>query len=383
VLLSPDPQAFGGALAEIRKSKGLTQKAVADRISTYYSDDSAYRRVERGQRLPDRDAAIAILTAGLGAAVVEQINGILALAGYAPLTEGESRQLRLPVSQPEAVSATPRGNARRSFWTVFVSKSEGRFRPLVVLVSSIAVSVLLAVSSGRAPVVIASTMLYASLYAVSLLLESALDAKRPSRWAVGVVLFCLMLASSVVALTVDTWLAGKGSPVALPLSFAIYLCAAAVQWMIARTALPEIVVVPLQFQAHTAQAAHLKNTLYFLVIVALFWLPPFHCIAELQREVRIGHASWVKALVGRHLILGKDFVALSPEALWFVLLGLALLAVPMAARLLENLKTHPGLNTYTGLLYLRAALYFLLILVCLIWYSSEIASLRLLESTQF
>lgn len=345
-------------------------------MSTYYSEDSAYRRVELGQRVPDRDAAIAILTSGLGITVIEQINGILALAGYASLTEGEARQLRLPVAQLEATSTTARGNARRSFWTTLVGKLEGRLRPLILLVSTVAVSVLLAVSSGRAPVMIATTMLYASLYAVSLLLESALDAKRPSRWAVGVVLFCLMLASSVVALTVDTWLAGKGSPVALPLSFAIYLGAAAVQWMIARTALPEIAVVPLQFQAHTAQAAHLKNTLYFLVIVALFWLPPFHCIAELQREVRIGHASWVKALVGRHLILGKDFVALSPETLWFVLLGLALLALPMAARLLENLKTHPGLNTYTALLYLRAVLYFLLILVCLIWYSSEIGSLR-------
>jgi hypothetical protein len=131
----------------------------------------------------------------------------------------------------------------------------------------------------------------------------------------------------------------------------------------------------MQFQAHTAQAAHLKNTAYYLVIVVLFWLPPFHAVGVLTRELRLGHVDAVRALVTRRFMLGSDLVAASPEVLWYLFLGLGLLAIPMAVRLLENLKSHPDLNRYTSLAYLRAVIYFLLALTCLFWYSAAIGGL--------
>jgi len=70
----------------------------------------------------------------------------------------------------------------------------------------------------------------------------------------------------------------------------------------------ESVVVPTNFQAHTAQAAHLKNTVYFLVIVLLFWLPPFHCVAVLRREIYAGHAASVREILAHQLLHGRDFV---------------------------------------------------------------------------
>jgi hypothetical protein len=47
----------------------------------------------------------------------------------------------------------------------------------------------------------------------------------------------------------------------------------------------------------------------------------------------------------------------------------------MAVRLLENLKSDTRLNAFTALFYLRGVLYFLLIFVCLTWYSAAISSL--------
>jgi hypothetical protein len=179
----------------------------------------------------------------------------------------------------------------------------------------------------------------------------------------------------LIALAIDARLARTGVPAALPLSLAVFLLAAAAQWAIARSALSESAVVPTSFQAHTAQAAHLKNTIYFLVIVVLFWLPPFHCVAVLRREIQSGHAASVREILTHHVLLGRDFASFSVEWLWSGLLFLLLLVIPMAARLLENLKSGPRLNTFTALFYLRGVLYFLLILICLFWYSAAIASL--------
>ena len=223
-----------------------------------------------------------------------------------------------------------------------------------------------AVSQDTALVMV-SAILYGCLYAVSILLESAFDPAPSPNWPVASAVFGLTLVTSVIALAIDAWLARSGVPAALPLSLAIFLIAAAAQWVIARSALSESVVVPTtRFHAHTAQAAHLKNTAYFLVIVILFWLPTFNCIAVLRREIRTGHAARVTAVLTHNVLLGRDFVCFSVEWLWIAFLFLLLLAIPMAVRLLENLKADPNLNRYTALLYFRGVLYFLLIFICLI-----------------
>jgi hypothetical protein len=220
-----------------------------------------------------------------------------------------------------------------------------------------------------------SAILYGSLYTVSILLESAFAAAPIPKGAVVSGVFGFTMVTSVIALAIDAWLARTGSPAALPLSLAIFLIAAAAQWYIARSALSESVVVPTNFQAHTAQAAHLKNTVYFLVIVLLFWLPPFHCVAVLRREIYAGHAASVREILAHQLLHGRDFVCPNAGWLWSGFAFFLLLSIPMSARLLENLKSAPRLNTYTSLLYLRGVLYFLLIFICLIWYSGAIASL--------
>jgi hypothetical protein len=368
-----NPRALGKAIAEERRSKGLKQKEVVELVSSFYSDERSYRRVELGERLPDRDAVIAILVSGLAITEAEKVNRILALGGYAPLTAAEAPQLGTAVFQPisPALPAPPSA----SFWNRTNENSGVRSASLIA-VCSLAVGCLIAGASQETALVTVSAILYGCLYAVSILLESAFDPAPAPNWPVASAVFGLTLVTSVFALAIDAWLARAGVSAALPLSLAIFLIAAAAQWVIARSALSESVVVPTtRFHAHTAQAAHLKNTIHFLVIVVLFWLPPFHCVAVLRREIQSGHAAWARAILPHHLLLGRDFACISAEWLWFGFLFLLLLAIPMAVRLLENLKSGPRLNTYTALLYLRGVLYFLLIFICLIWYSAAIASL--------
>ncbi|MBI3411842.1 MAG: hypothetical protein HY040_26215 [Planctomycetes bacterium] len=323
---------------------------------------------------------MAILATGLAIVDVQKINDVLDLAGYAPLTTAEAQMFHLALPHASVslpVRSTTPPNHRRSFRT-----TKARLPTAGILLASVTISCLIAASSGHGLFLIVTGMLYAALYADSLLQESALDTSRADVWPVAAWLSALMLLSSVAALAIDEWLASIGNPAALALSLGITLIAAAVQWVISRTVLSESVVVPLRFQAHTAQAAHLKNTSYFLVIVVLFWVPPFHCVAAMQREIRTGHSLWAKSALAHRVIVGKDFAALNPELLWFAFAGLGLLALAMAVRLLENLSSHPSQNRYTALLYLRAVLYFLLVLICLFWYSSELGSLPLGEVGQ-
>jgi hypothetical protein len=220
-------------------------------------------------------------------------------------------------------------------------------------------------------------VLYSSLYTVSVLLESAFGPNSEKAVPAGAGVFCLMLLTSVLALAVDGWLVDAGNAAALPVSLAVFVLSAGLQWLLVKSALPDFAVVPSRFASHTAQAAHLKNTLYFLLIVVLFWLPPIHCIVVLRREIRAGNAALAKAMLERTVIIGRDVVCLNSTWLWGLFLFLALLSLPMGAWLTNSLNPHPKTNTYTNLLYLRAFLYFLLILACLIWFSSSIGSLPL------
>jgi hypothetical protein len=347
---------------------------VVDRVKSHYSDERAYRRIEKGDRVPDREALIAVLATGLSMDQTDQINAILALGGYEALTFGEIQALGLNSHVPTVpATAVPPPTLIAGSW---FGVNRG-LRPVVAAaMGSLGVAAAIAWTSGEPGYVLVTAVLYAILYAESVLLESVFDPSPASKWQVAATVFGFVLVTSVLALSLDARFAESGSIAALPLSLAIFLIAAAVQWAIARSALSETAVVPMHFEGHTPQTAHLKNTSYFLLIVVLFWLLPFHCVSALRREYQGGHASRVKGILTHRLLVGRDFASFNAEPLWYFCLFLLLLTIPMAVRLLEGLKSGDSRrNTYTALLYLRGVLYFFLIVVCLIWYSSAVATL--------
>jgi len=376
IALPADPGSFGQAVAELRRSKGLTQKEVVARVSNYYSDESTYRRVEQGRRTPDRDAAIAILATGLMLRDVPAINCMIRLLGYNALTAEEIRRLglNLPVekSSTEVVTHQPTTDV----WQRLTGPSQARITLGIVVLGSFVLTGWIASVAGDAAFLLAASSLYAGLYVVSLFLETAYARERARVTEPAAIVFCFMLLTSAGALALDAWLVRAGQAFALFLSLSIFVLAAILQWVAVRPVLPDSAIVMItRFQSHTAQAAHLKNSVYFLLIVFLFWVPPTHCIAILRQQVRLGHSDSVRELLGHSVLIAKGVVCLNTAWLWGILLAMIVAAIGMGAHLLENLKIHPRLNIYNTLLYFRALLYFCLAFLCLGWYTYSLGLL--------
>lgn len=361
-----DPGAFGRTLAKLRRARGYSQQDVAGRISTYYSEAGTYGRVERGERYPEREKVVAILVHGILIREIAEINRVLQLAGYEALSADEIVTLGLKPADTGTSEETPPPvtqpvNPRRD-WP-----------PAGILLGSLALGGWIAwLIPSYAPFVLVTSCLYAGLYVVSLYLESALDPKIfPTRAAVYT--FALVYLSSTSALATDTALVDSGNGSALLLSLTIFLLAAISQFAIVRRALPESAIVPATFQTRTAQGAHLKNTSYFLLIVVVFWLPSFHAVVTLSRELQLGHADWVRQVLAQDLMVGRGLLALSVRWLLGLLFATFLIAWYMGAHLLDNLRSHDQLNSFTLLFYLRAFLYFLLCLLCVGWYAFSLS----------
>jgi transcriptional regulator with XRE-family HTH domain len=362
-----DSGAFGRTLAELRRARGFTQQDVAARISTYYGDAGTFGRIERGERHPDRDAVVAIVVRGLMIREIAVINRILQLAGYGVLTADEMETLALaqaiiePSTEPASRLIAPRNPWRD-------------WRSAAILISSLALAgVIASLIPRHGPFGLLTSCLYAALYVVSLYLESAFDPEHFPTPRTAVFTFALMSVSSTVALATDRDLVDSGNSFALLASLAIFLLAGFLQFAIVRGTLPESALVPATFQTQTAQSAHLKNTSYFLLIVLIFWLTPFHCVSTLSREVRSGHADWVRQMLSQDLMLGRGLLALSVRWLLGLLLAMFLLALYMGTHLLDNLRPHARLNSFTLLFYLRALLCFLLCLLSIGWYAYSLS----------
>src|SRR5581483_6198084 len=99
------PNLLGPAISAARHARGWTQGEVVGRIPTYYRDERSYRRIESGERTPDRGTLVVVLARGLAIGDAVEINRILALAGYAPISADEMREFGLAASLSQATPA--------------------------------------------------------------------------------------------------------------------------------------------------------------------------------------------------------------------------------------------------------------------------------------
>jgi len=365
-----DPGSFGRAIAQLRKNQGLTQKEVADRLSTYYSDDSAYRRIENGKRLAGRAAAIAILVQGLLVTDLEQINSCLALAGYNSLSADEAASRDLQKTEANYPSGSTPENP--GLWNQTLARPRFKSFGIVLAFGSIVLSVWIASRIGEWWFPLVSSMMYAALYVASLFLESAYEFDPARVLPAAIFAFCFMLSTSVAALAVDARCVALGKHYAMWLALTVFVLAGVLQWLLVRPALPAYTIVKTSYPSHTAQSAHLKNTEYFLFIVLLFWLPPFHCISVLRREAHLGNSGLVRELLGHWFLVGKGILCLNVEGLWVIFFVIIVAAMLMRGRLLDSLEPHPMKNFYTTLFYARALIYFTMCIVCISWYADSI-----------
>jgi transcriptional regulator with XRE-family HTH domain len=363
--------ALGKAIAKLRNSKGLRQKEVVARIPTVYSDVNAYGRVERGERHPDRDDVLAILIHGLLVTSPAEIDPVLALGGYAGLIDSEIQSLKL------SQAATDR--ARKSqVHSLFQRVREPLWRTgsmLVAAVTAVCVFIALRWAGDEALFIILSSSVYAALYVISLLLESTFQSDQRGIPGASIFVFCFILFTSTVALTMDAYLVGVGSRQGLLMSLFVFIAAAIGQWMLTRSTLADEAVVPTTYPSHTAQAAHLKNTMYFLGIVVIYWAPPAHAVAVLQREVHLGRTIRTRELAGHFVLIGLNMISLNVNFMLVVFAAMVIYALIARVKLLDNLMPARSRNRYVALYYWRVTVYFLLVLGCIGWFADAVAAL--------
>lgn len=222
--------------------------------------------------------------------------------------------------------------------------------------------------------------LYASLYAVALLLEVAYEFDRFARNAIvlAVLIFCFVFGSSFGLLFMgrSRILAGKSGVLGL-LTSGFIITALAVYGVLGFY-LPGTSVTEANFQTYPAHAAYLKDVIYFLPLALLFMIIPFHLVNSVGREIVAGDRR-----AARNLLLGRRR-GLTPEGSIFLrpsmllaLLVVAIIGSQLAtSRLIENLK--PGEHTYlfTVLAEGRRLIYFTLCAECLIWYYRALGGLK-------
>jgi len=223
-----DLEKFGTALRELRESRGITQEEAIER-SRAYSDASGLRRIERGDQRPKRAAIVALLKEGLLEDDPDQIDGLLAMAGYQPLKEAEldrlglKRKTRLgfpvrPALAPPLPAYAPR------VWTILALTGAGASIPLALVQNWF---------------VAACCLLYASLYAISVLLESAYGSPpKQNRWA-ALAAGSTILATSLAANWADRHFVAAGRSEGLWLALFMFIGGAVFQWFLARPALAD------------------------------------------------------------------------------------------------------------------------------------------------
>jgi hypothetical protein len=228
--------------------------------------------------------------------------------------------------------------------------------------------------------VLASCTLYALLYSVALLVEVAyqFDQFGSAALKIAPLVFLWILATSMAGLAVDWRRTQQRRTKGLTLSVSTFVAAAlllhAALWLF----LPGYPLVQASIQTYTAQAAYLKSVIYFLPVAVVFLLLPFHFVVVMQRELQLGrHNPALALLTGeRHSITPPKAVYLRLSWLLVALAVIVLVAIPMGARLFDNLRPGAYMNLFTQLVLLRTLLYFGLAVACVAWYSHSLNELK-------
>ena len=232
---------------------------------------------------------------------------------------------------------------------------------------------------GHRRFVLLIASLYASLYVASVWTELgyAYDLFGMLAWILSPVVLlgagCAIVGALAVSVSrVRTNGSGLGWSVATALTV-LGLMTLGVAWL-----LPSTATIQASFQTRSSSAGYVKNVLLYFLPLLLFILPTFHGIVSLQRELRAGRHRFVREL------LTKSPYGIAPRGVWFVPLWL-LITVLVAAvfigyqgtnHMLDNLSPGPYANLFTTALHVRVVLWYVVALLCLVWYQRSLQELK-------
>lgn len=227
--------------------------------------------------------------------------------------------------------------------------------------------------------VIIACLMYAGLYAVSLLVETAYAFERYQRTSgwVACAIFLWILATTLVAIFADWSLTRKGAPHGSAVAILIMTSAAGALFLVLGSFLPESAITLFSFQGFAAHAAYFKSESYFLILAIVFLVLPFHFIVRVQQEVRAGRTDVARDLLSRRLILRSSPVIVypRPSGMMILLIVAGFWSLFSVAHLFEHLLPSPYMGRYMNLLQIQRLMYFALGFECLAWYYTALGRL--------
>jgi DNA-binding winged helix-turn-helix (wHTH) protein len=224
-----------------------------------------------------------------------------------------------------------------------------------------------------------SCALYSLAYVCVLFLEVAYSSDQfwPRALRLSPLIFLWVFVTSLVSLFIDWRLTLKRGANTLPFAILSFIGSALILYGALVFFLPQIPITQATFQTQTAQAAFLKNmALYFLPLVVVFVVIPFHFIASLNHEIAVHNVVDVS-----EVFLGKpkgprNAIYLKPRTLGVLLVVAAIVSLPSTYWLLDHLKASPYMNRFMLLVICREILYFGLGAECLLWYSRTLNDIK-------
>lgn len=222
--------------------------------------------------------------------------------------------------------------------------------------------------------------LYAALYAVGVLVEVAYQFDQYGKAAI---LFSMATAvwiftNAIAGLAIDRRLTLSGNSHGFAVSVNIFLVSAAALYAASCFFLPAEPITELTVQAYTAQAAYLKTIAYFIFLMFVFLLVPFHFVSVMQRELQNGRRRQVLGL-----LMGER-MSIAPRRViylrfWLLLLAFALvfsIALFLHHSLMSKLRPGPHMNLFSNLILARLIIYYALAGECVIWYYRSLNELK-------
>jgi DNA-binding winged helix-turn-helix (wHTH) protein len=228
--------------------------------------------------------------------------------------------------------------------------------------------------------IVVSCALYAALYGSAVFIEIAYQFDRYGRSAFKIwpLVFCWIMISSIAALLVNQKMSLQDRRGGLIVSVLVLFMAAGVVYESLTVFLPSVPITQATFRTYPAQAAYLKDTVYFLVLVLFFLILPFHFVTTMEREIGRGRYRAVLGILTslRWAVLPKGTIYPKFWAMTLLLLLFAVMSIEMTAHLLDNLEPGAYGNLFIVLVYLRGILYFGLGVECLAWYYNALGVLK-------
>ncbi len=143
--------------------------------------------------------------------------------------------------------------------------------------------------------------------------------------------------------------------------------------------LPTEPITAASFQTQTAFGAYIKNIFfYFVPPFIVFSLIPFHFVMTLKKEIAIGNAQDVVALLSNDSKQASPFGAIYFHPLWLscLLVVFAILSLYSGFSLFDNLQVNEYHNLFISLLIARNLCVFGICSYSLIWYETSINSIK-------